>query len=103
MAFIAPIIAWAGSAAGTAVISAAAVAGSAVYSASASKKAAKKAAGGAFGNVPAAPDPSKLREDASSRIRKKKRSTSKSIFTSPLGISGQADIARAGLKTKLGQ
>ena len=49
-------------------------------------------------------------EDASAKAEdknKKKRATlaagSKSVYSSPLGIAGEANVARAGLKEKLGQ
>lgn len=49
-------------------------------------------------------------EDASAKAEdktKKKRATlaagSKSIYSSPLGVEGEASVARAGLKEKLGQ
>lgn len=63
----------------------------------------------------AAPTPAPLPtppavEDASANAEdknKKKRATmaagSKSIYSSPLGIEGEANVARAGLKEKLGQ
>lgn len=40
---------------------------------------------------------------AADLVKKKKASATKSVYTSPLGISGEADVARKGLKTKLGQ
>jgi hypothetical protein len=49
-------------------------------------------------------------EDSSAKAEenaKKKRATvaagSKSIYSSPLGIAGEAQVAKAGLKEKLGQ
>ena len=49
-------------------------------------------------------------EDSASKAEdktKKKRQTlaagSKSIYSSPLGVGGEANVARAGLKAKLGE
>ena len=49
-------------------------------------------------------------EDSSAKAEektKKKRATlaagSKSIYSSPLGVGGEANVARAGLKEKLGE
>lgn len=50
--------------------------------------------------LPQAPKPEAVAEQATKTIQRKKAAMSQSIYTSPLGLSGQADIAR---KTLTGQ
>ena len=40
---------------------------------------------------------------AADSVRKRKSQATQSIYTDPLGIGGQADVARQMLKTKTGQ
>ena len=73
--------------------------GSSVYSS-------VSAAGQKMPEIPQAPDPSKQREQADEQARRQLRQRrvamgrSETIFTSPLGIGGEADVAR---KTLTGQ
>ena len=50
--------------------------------------------------LPKSPDPADSMAKAQDVIRKKKASMSQSIYTSPLGVAGEAQVAR---KTLLGQ
>ena len=50
--------------------------------------------------LPEAPDPQTAVDRASETIRRKRDAMTKSIYTSPLGVQGQAQIAK---KTLLGQ
>ena len=50
--------------------------------------------------LPAAPDTSAIAAQAQQTIQQRKASMDQSIYTSPLGISGQANVVR---KTLLGQ
>ena len=50
--------------------------------------------------LPQAPDPQTAVDRASETIRRKRAAMTKSIYTSPLGVQGQAQIAK---KTLLGQ
>jgi len=50
--------------------------------------------------LPDAPDEKSARDKANELIRRRKAASSRSIFSSPLGISGSAAVAR---KTLLGK
>lgn len=50
--------------------------------------------------LPQAPSPQAAAEKAEETIRRKKAAISRSIYTSPLGVAGEANVAR---KTLLGQ
>ena len=50
--------------------------------------------------LPKAPDPADAAASASEVIKKKRAASTQSIYTSPLGIGGEAQVAR---KTLLGQ
>lgn len=50
--------------------------------------------------LPKPPDTAAVADQANKTIQRKKAAVSQSIYTSPLGISGQADVAR---KTLTGQ
>lgn len=50
--------------------------------------------------MPQAPSPSATQEAAQQTVKKKKAGFTQSVYTSPLGVSGQASVAR---KTLLGQ
>jgi len=50
--------------------------------------------------LPQAPDPAAAQSKANETIKRKRANMTKSIHTSPLGIAGEAQVAR---KTLLGQ
>lgn len=50
--------------------------------------------------LPQSPSPEDAAQKASDKIRQRKAAMTQSIYTSPLGVSGQADVVR---KTLLGQ
>lgn len=50
--------------------------------------------------LPEAPKPEQAAENAQEQVRKRKAAATKTVFTDPLGVSGQADIVR---KTLTGQ
>lgn len=50
--------------------------------------------------LPQAPAPEAAQAQATETIKKKKSAMTKSVYTSPLGVAGEADVAR---KTLLGQ
>lgn len=62
----------------------------------------KKDAGAASGPLPMpqAPDVSAVQDQANKNIQRKKASASKTVYTSPLGLSGEAQVIN---KTLLGQ
>lgn len=49
---------------------------------------------------PSAPNPAKSQTAAEADVRRRKGATSKTIYSSPLGTAGEANVAR---KTLLGQ
>lgn len=53
--------------------------------------------------MPEAPKPEDSASKAADMVKKRRINQSQTIYTSPLGLSGEANIARAGLKQKLGQ
>lgn len=50
--------------------------------------------------LPQAPDPAMAADKAQEAVRKRKAAQTQTVFTDPLGVSGQADIVR---KTLTGQ
>lgn len=106
--FAATVGGWLGGSAalgGTAIVATAATAASAINSASAANSAKKSAKGAAeqaqrdndaaIAKVKAAQATASNR--ASGAIARRKRNTSQSIFTSPLGLSTQAETAKKAL------
>jgi hypothetical protein len=56
--------------------------------------------------LPQAPTVDDAAEKAEDKTRKKRATLaagSKSIYSSPLGVGGEANVARSGLKAKLGE
>jgi len=56
--------------------------------------------------LPQAPTVDDAAEKAEEKNKKKRQTLaagSKSIYSSPLGVQGEANVARAGLKAKLGE
>lgn len=50
--------------------------------------------------LPKAPTPEAAQDKSQDQVRRKRAAASKSVYTSPLGVGGQANIAK---KTLLGQ
>lgn len=83
------------------VLAAAAIAGAVATGTTAIVQGAKGSKKGpGMGDLPKAPGMGEVADKATDRSNKRRASASKSVYSSPLGLSGQANVAR---KTLLGQ
>lgn len=53
--------------------------------------------------LPQPPSAEKAADKAQENVNKRRVAQSQTVYTSPLGVSGQANVSRAALKEKLGQ
>jgi hypothetical protein len=74
--------------------------GAAVGASAISSRSARSSGPSAPPPLPKAPQPAKAAEQGQARARRSLASRSKTVYTNPLGLGGQADVAR---KTLLGQ
>lgn len=69
----------------------------------ATKSASRSSAPSSPAPMPQAPKAEQATQAGADTARRRRKTVSQTVYSSPLGIAGQANVARAGLKSKLGE